>query len=328
MTTKNKLEGKDSTLLEFYKQRLSDEKIAKIFNVCTESIRIWRVRNNLPPVGRVPAVKGTLKSSIIRLEEFEELYYLGYNDREISEKLKVNSTTVHRFRNSLGLNPVEQYADIKLTYEQEQVLLGHTLGDGSLRKIHLNASGKIEQSLKQKDYFMWKYRILFPLTNGKINENARFDNRTNKTYHSISSYLPTHPILTQLYDITYINGKKELNKQNLFNFEDLALAVLFMDDGGKCINGYQIATNSFSQESLTEFKNLLFYRFHIECTIPSNNEVYILKNKSKIQFESIVSKYIIPSMQYKLYKTVPLKSDKLLETPEEDNQQPITNLND
>ena len=113
-----------------------------------------------------------------------------------------------------------------------------------------------------------------------------------------------------------------MNKNNLTNFEALALATLFMDDGGKCNNGYHIATNSFSKESLIEFKNLLFYRFNIECTIPSNNEVYIQKNKSKIQFENIISKYIIPSMQYKLYKTVPLKSDKLLGTPEEDNQQP------
>jgi hypothetical protein len=322
MATNSKLNELDSQIRELYLQRLSDEKIGKVIGMCSESVRIWRIKNNLPPCSRITGIKSKLRSSIIREEEFEKLYYEGNTDMQIAKVLNVNSTTVHRFRNSLGLKPVENFKFVILNNFQREVLLGHVLGDGSLQKENRNATGRIEQSLKQKEYFLWKFNILKDLTNGRYSETERFDKRTQKYYYAINSYMPAHPVLTDLYNITYINGKKELNEKNLRYFSEVSLATIFMDDGNKeSSGGYNIATNCFSIKSLLEFKTMLYYRFNILSTFDVNNETYIKKESAPV-FEKLINKYVIPTMEYKFH-TVPLKSDKLLETHEDDNQQPI-----
>ena len=68
-------------------------------------------------------------------------------------------------------------------------------------------------------------------------------------------------------------------------------------------------------------------KFDIDTTLPKSGTIYILA-ESREKFTSVIKKYVLKEMYYKLHLSVLDKSDKLLETPEEDNQQPITNLND
>lgn len=300
----SKLDIFEKEILELYYQGFSDEKIGKKFQVNGQTVGNWRYKMKLPPASRKPVKNGTLKSSIVNPEKFEELYNQGLNDRKISQILGVNNATVFRFRNSLSLKPVEQYARIELTDFQYEVLLGHTLGDGHLviSQGSVNASGNMTQCLAQKEYFLWKYNILEPLTNHKYREDKRWDKRTEKYYYYITTSLLSHPILTELYKITYINGVKELNRKNLERFSAVSLATLFMDDG--CIRkreGYELATNCFSNESIAEFRAMLFYRFGLNSCTCKEHKIYILQEKSARKFEELVSPYIIPSMRYKLH---------------------------
>jgi len=138
--------------------------------------------------------------------------------------------------------------------------------------------------------------------NGKISYTDRFSEWRQKNYQSMVTYLPTHPILTELYHKLYFDGKKELRKEFLKDFGDASLATLFMDDGFKYNNGYAICTNCFDTESLLEFKNLLYYKFGIESNYNARKVTYILDKESRDKFKSLIEPYIIPSMKYKLHK--------------------------
>jgi len=304
--TKGKLKGKDDELRKYYDLGLSDSKIAEKMDVCTESVRNWRLKNKLNAIARIPAGLGNLKFSNINKEKFLELYEKKYNDPKIGEILNESPYTIFRFRTTLGLPPVERFDNIILTEFQKQVFLGHLLGDGNL---HIgndckNASGKIEQCIKQKDYFLWKFEQLNILTNNKITYSSRdvfLDNRLIKT-DSIQCYLPAHPLLTEYYYKAYKDNVKTLTKDILRDFNDVALAVIFMDDGCKYNNGYSICTNGFDLESIIEFKNMLFYRFNLHSIHSKKHQIHILSEKDARKFEKIVSPYVIPSMEYKLHQ--------------------------
>lgn len=311
---KGKLKGKDDELRKYYDLGLSDSKIALKFNVCAESIRNWRIRNKLNAIARVPAGLGNLKFSNIEKSKFMELYESGHNDPKIAKILKESAYTVFRYRTTLGLPCVDRFKNINLSYFQEQVLIGHILGDGYLGILGngKNASGKIEQGLVQKEYFYWKFNQLIELTNGRPLETHRkgeINGRPVNT-NSIQVYMPAHPILTEYYYKAYKNKIKTLNKDILKDFEEVALAVLFMDDGCKQNNGYTICTNGFDKPSIEEFKNLLFYRFKLQAISNKYNQIQILKKGDARRFEQLVGKYIIPSMEYKLHQN-PFKPDKM-----------------
>jgi hypothetical protein len=306
MATKNKLKGKDLEIKSYYDLGFSDSKISKIFNVGSESIRNWRIKNKLGAIARIPAGLGNLKFSNIKKEAFMELYEKGFNDPKIAKELNESPYTIFRYRTTLGLAPVEKFNQITLTDFQKQVFIGQLLGDGNL---HIspdckNASGKIEQSIKQKDYFLWKFNQLNILTNNKITESCRentIEGRVVPT-NGIQCYLPAHPFLTEYYYKAYKNNIKTLNKDILKDFGEVSLAVMFMDDGCKYNNGYSICTNGFDLESINEFKNMLFYRFNLHSIHSKKHQIHILREEDARRFEEIVGKYIIPSMEYKLHQ--------------------------
>lgn len=300
MGYKGKLIGLDEEIQKYYDMEMSDTKIGEKFSVSAESIRNWRINRKLPPIAKKKAGLGNLKFSTIIQSEFEKLYYQGMNDPKIAKILGVSPYTMFRYRTTLGLPTVDRYRRLELTDFQHQVLIGHLIGDGNLTLQNTNAWGKMEQSVVQKEYFMWKFEIFGNLTNGKISYTDRFSEWRQKNYQSMVTYLPTHPLLTELYHKLYFNGKKELRKEFLKDFGDVSLATLFMDDGYKYNRGYAICTNCFDDESLLEFKNLLYYKFGMESSHNSERVTYILKKESRDKFKKIVEPYIIPSMRYKL----------------------------
>ena len=270
--------------------------------------------------------KNNLRKVTIDVNQFLELYNQGLYDKDISNIMQVKYWKVFNCRNYLDLPPNSKYDDIKLTNIEKGVLIGHILGDGNLNKSKTSkyARGKIEQSYKQYEYFLWKFNHLYKLHNNKFNIVDRFDARTSKIYKTVYSHFRTNPLLEYYYNITY-KGKKVISKELLKDFNDISLATLFMDDGYKVAHSYGIATNCFDLDSIENLRNLLYYKYNIETTIQSENRLYILK-QSKEVFESIILPYIIPSMLYKI--NVPYKLGEFMETPEVDNHELSANLND
>jgi hypothetical protein len=288
---------------ELYEQKLSDEKIGKVIGCTSEVIRLWRIKNNLPPVGRKPPLYKQLSSSIVDKDVFLKYYYEGLNDAKISKLLGIHNNTIFRLRIHLGLPPVEHHKKITLTDRAEQILLGTMLGDGHLRldADSVNASGKIEQGIKQKEWFLWKAKELEEFTNGKISYRTMVDKRTNNTYETISTLLLAHPILTKIYKQFYPKGKKVIPKEIFLKLEPLGLAVLFMDDGYKTKFGYALCTNCFELEHIQYLRDWLYYKYRIITTVFGQNITYIHADSRDI-FTDLVKPYILPSMEYKLHQ--------------------------
>ena len=110
-----------------------------------------------------------------------------------------------------------------------QVVIGTILGDGYL---YPRGILQVEHAKKDQQYILWKHKIMGSVVSGPLSEVKRLDKRNNKNYYSYRFY--TKPVFSQYRTLFYPNGKKIVpnNVDQLLN-TPLALATLFMDDGGK-----------------------------------------------------------------------------------------------
>ena len=189
-----------------------------------------------------------------------------------------------------------------LTSKQQQILIGSILGDGNLSGnwSKTNYRLKISHSVKQSEYIWWKYEILKDLV---LTKPQVYDKTKSISFRTIS-----HNELSKFYKLFYPNGKKVIPK----NIETLIknpiiLAVWFMDDGNAVKNddylhGYHLNTQSFSEKENKMLTDAMKMIHGIECSIQKNNGYVRLfvRAQSKQKFISLIRRYIIPSMRYKI----------------------------
>jgi len=121
---------------------------------------------------------------------------------------------------------------INLTTRQKFVLYGAILGDGFLQKTGAkNARLRLEQGAKQKEYLLWKVKILQPLFQGKSKKVERIHPLTQKKYFYWRHQSQTNPFLGKLRNIFYPQGKKIIPQEIDKYLNPNSLAVWFMDDG-------------------------------------------------------------------------------------------------
>lgn len=182
----------------------------------------------------------------------------------------------------------------------EQMAIGCILGDSYITK---SGCLQVEHSLKQKDYIDYKYRFFleYNLTGKTPTEISRFDKRTGKTYKSLRFY--TKAKFQQLRTFFYPNKRKVVPKTiDSLLISDLALAVWFMDDGGRGANtprGQIISVAGFDLESRNLLKQCLFRNYQMQVRVYKNGQMYI-PIEAVDAFHRIVSPRIIPSIRYKL----------------------------
>lgn len=250
---------------------------------------------------------------------------LGISKKQVSIFLSNNGIKSHRFKNLNG-----EPNDLK------QLILGSALGDGYLTVVsgnNKNSRLHYGHCAEQKDYLQWKLNILEKYnlhSPSGIYEYVQHSGRYLKGYATIyqgrSIY---HPIFTKYRDIFYKERTKIVPKNSVDELDTLGLAIWYMDDGNVTTSSYQFNTQGFNKIELFYLQEMLLQNFSIHTTINSTNILHV-KHRSSDLLIHLIKPHIIPSMQYKLLRyndRVLNKSDKLLENPEEDNQQPITNLN-
>lgn len=187
---------------------------------------------------------------------------------------------------------------LKLSSLQKEVLIGTLLGDGCLiaNVYGKNYRYQAEQSDFQKKYLLWKYRIFqeWCLSEPKFQERSR-----SWKFRTIS-----HPDLTNFREKFYCNGKKIVPLNYRFMPRSpLSLAMWFMDDGtiGPS-SGLTLNTQNFSQEDTKRLMKFLKSHFGLQCSLHKDKtswRIYIL-SESVPRFVSLVDKFVIPEMRYKL----------------------------
>lgn len=280
--------------IEEYNKGLNDQELGKIFNCHPETIRNRRKQYNLD--------KNFEYTNKISKETLEILVNQNLSDYKIGDMLNVHSSWIFALRKKWDITRkcLRVASPTSLTKRQEEILIGHILGDGHLKKEFANVSGKIEQGYKQKEYAEWKHSELRNLCSElKYRKRGKIDKRTSIYYESYSCSILSNPELNKYYPLFYKDKVKYISEEIMELFTPLSLAVLFMDDGYKSKAGYKIATQCFNIDSINVLINKL-NTMGLSVNIHKNNSIYIPAS-SKDLFTFLVKPYIIPSMKYKLH---------------------------
>ncbi|MCK5607532.1 hypothetical protein KAR91_36955 [Candidatus Pacearchaeota archaeon] len=159
-----------------------------------------------------------------------------------------------------------------LTYEQEQVVLGSLLGDGTIRKATKKDSYGVpmlteSHSESQRDYMMWKvaaYENLEPKFRSSY--TTAVANGTQK-YACLTMHTKSHPVLLQYREMC-LDPETQIKRVTwdwLSKIDALGLAVWFMDDGAfhkqKQQNRY---SSSITLMPGTAFEISLYWRYFAE----------------------------------------------------------------
>lgn len=252
-------------------------------------------------------------------KEILELHSKKLTNKEISLHLNISIKKVISDLNRHKLKS-NRYKNIEENNELKQFLLGSILGDGHITKVkYVNENSKISfgHGDKQKDYCLYKHNFLekFDLAT----KFGFYESKNNRYKNSIKTYAfksKSHPIFSKYKKLFYSNNIKYINRDYIQELDNFGLAIWFMDDGNKATYGYTLYTCSFSKEDVLFLKDLLINKFNLDVTYHNFcNSIYI-KSNSVVKFNSLIEKFVIPSMKYKLHNREVLdKSGELLESP-------------
>lgn len=193
-------------------------------------------------------------------------------------------------------------ANLKLTQEQHESIVGGLLGDFSLRKIGKYSRLVFEQ--KNKDYLFHLYDIFKPFVRTPPKE--RLQKRLNTSEIKSTWYFSTisHPELENYYNWFYPKGQKRIPNDLIDYLTPHGIAYWYMDDGSKYGLSYKISTCSFSWQEHELLKDIFQNKWDITTEIRLQKKYpmfYITKqNTSNIKFKQLIDPYILSSMKYKL----------------------------
>lgn len=265
-------------------------------------------------------------------------YVLGESSKSISNKFNVHVSAVNDIvrgrsykdckrpdnikeisKQRLGKsNNFDKYPK-KLTTEQESIIIGSLLGDGSIRITKSNCYFSKNQCLKYEKYIDWHIEKLNPFSKQKIkvysNKKIRFCYEENKVVHDIvPKYLQNYMVKTccnsifnELRSNWYPFGKKIVPVN--VNITDLSLAVWYFDDGsndGSTRRRAVLCTNSFSFDEVDLLRYILKNQFNISSTTRKGNNIseklIVITKQSFDTLIDIVSKYSIECMKHKIFR--------------------------
>lgn len=285
---------------ELYFQGLSSREIGEKLSKSSKTI-CYHINNmKLDNSSIIEAKKKEFNDKVL------SLYREGKTIRQISKILDSNRFTIGCIVKESGESRkwfCEEYSDLKLSYIQEQFILGSCLGDLSIQinKLAVNAKLCIVHCEAQKELFMSKVNLLGEFMGSYRLSEGEVDKRTGKTYPGYRGNSFSHQEFTRLYNIIYPNGKKRVTQEYIDMItHPIALAYWFMDDGS---HDGVFATNSFSLEEINLLIKLLnkFSITDVSINKAQNNQ-YVLRilSKSREKFDNLIKPYIIESMKYKL----------------------------
>nr|QBM09702.1 hypothetical protein [Dactylella sp.] len=167
----------------------------------------------------------------------------------------------------------------------KEIVFGSVLGDG---KLELPPRGKnarfgFTQGINNKDYFLHLFNTLSAIASN-YREQSYTDKRTGKMYTSLNFWSKALPMITELYNVFYIN-KIKVVPEDLSLLTPVALAHWICQDGSfGTSRGLYICTDSFTRAEVNRLKNFLIEKYNISCSVHKANDnfrIYILAKSVK-----------------------------------------------
>ncbi|WUO28907.1 intein-containing recombinase RecA [Streptomyces sp. NBC_00286] len=198
-----------------------------------------------------------------------------------------------------------------LSGQQEQVVLGALMGDGSLspnRKGRTGVRFRMGHGAKQAEYLDWKVSLL-----GNIGCS-----RTQNEKGAVFADFTPLPELDELREVVYLGGdKKHITWEHLKALTPLALAVWYMDDGCFTVRSQglqerteggsgriEICVEAMSEGSRERIVDYLrdTHGLDVRLRLAGERQMAVLhfSTDSSARFQEMVAPFVHPSMQYKL----------------------------
>ncbi len=187
--------------------------------------------------------------------------------------------------------------DYHLSDDQQQVLLGGALGDGSLRMVGLySAHFRVAHAPGQKAYLEWKHTMLEPFSRpiGRVGNGVGF---------SILTMPALADLHRELYDPT---GRRIATKTALDRLDPRGLAIWYGDDGSfmgsyaRWGNGKAVLYN----KSLTDGARTAVLATLARLGFPGardDGRGFWFNSTDTARLHELVAPYLHPSLDYKLH---------------------------
>jgi hypothetical protein len=197
-----------------------------------------------------------------------------------------------------------QKALLTMTERQKQILIGMLLGDAHLERQRgaLTARLKIEHSVNQSAYVVWKYREWRDWVRTPPRARAR-GNRLGTISTNIGFTTLSHVELEE-FRLMFYRDHRKVVPANL-EFTPLSMAVWFMDDGSRKSSqcrGLYLNTQSFTPAEVQHLLGVIRRDVGVETTVRRQRDglqIYV-PAPSASEMAAYISKHILPSMRYKL----------------------------
>ena len=198
-----------------------------------------------------------------------------------------------------------------LNKTEREIVIGTILGDGYLQATGTrNARLRLEHGAKQKDYIFWKWQQLQRIMQDRPKKIVRYNPIYKATYNYYRCQSHSSPELGKLRQLFYRENKKIVpDNLNKLLKSKLSLAIWYMDDGyyyHRDKTAY-IYLSKLSKKDLDELTEVLKRNFNLVPKIEikkngSFNLKFTVAETNKLI--NLVQAEIIPSMRYKLPKTL------------------------
>ena len=198
---------------------------------------------------------------------------------------------------SIGDEVLVTIHDFNLTEDQRQLVLGSSLGDGSLRKTGTHtASFRVGHGEKQTEYATWKYEMLSPLTRefGKAGNGLGFDTFSTATFADFRSHLYNS------------EGERTVTTEVLNALDARGLAAWYSDDGTFAGNyeRWGNGKSSLYNASLkgADREKVVAYFERIGIGRPQDfGRGFRFNSEQTRRLHELIAPYIHPSMEYKIH---------------------------
>ena len=205
--------------------------------------------------------------------------WLEARDLKIGEHVIVRPKSSGRWRIPQSLGPM-----------QWEILKGTLLGDASISYSDKMARIRLVHSVKQKPYLDHKIKMLKSMIwSTPKHQMTEF----SKTGVFVSTSASSVELADRIWD----------DLRLVEEISAIGLAYWFMDDGSIGIRSARINTQGRPFELVEKMVMVLRDKFKLDCKVnkTAKGPVIDFSTKGTWQLANLISKYVIPSMRYKLW---------------------------
>lgn len=193
-----------------------------------------------------------------------------------------------------------------MTQRQKNALIGIILGDAYLQTTgKQNARIRLEHSISQEEYLLWKMSIFPEYFQKKVEVLERFNSVWNKKYTYSRAQSTSSPEFGKMQRLFYTSLRKVIPTTFKSIFKDpLSLAIWFMDDGYYYHRDKMayIYIPNYDETSISNLLDSLSENFNLLPSLKKKKKglVLVFSVKETKKLMETIKKFIIPSMSSKI----------------------------